>query len=102
MRTEAAFDGREGFEKAAARRKLRDVDPRVFALDGDVKDSTRASKFAEGYGDRFVEGYIAEQALVGMALGLQALGAVPFFSTFAAFLTRAYDFIQHGGRLAPT
>jgi transketolase len=77
-----------------ALRKLGDADPRVMALDGDVKNSTRAAKFAEAYPERFVEGYIAEQNLAGMALGLQARGMIPFFATFACFLTRAFDFIR--------
>lgn len=77
-----------------ALRKLGDVDPRVVALDGDVQNSTRVAKFAEAHPHRFVEGFIAEQNLVGMALGLQARGEIPFFSTFACFLTRAFDFIR--------
>jgi transketolase len=77
-----------------ALRKLGDVDPRVVALDGDVENSTRAARFHEAHPERFVEGYIAEQNLVGMALGLQARGRIPFFSTFACFLTRAHDFIR--------
>lgn len=77
-----------------ALRKLGDIEPRVMALDGDVKNSTRSAKFLEAHPDRFVEGFIAEQNLVGMAMGLQARGAMPFFSTFACFLTRAFDQIR--------
>jgi len=80
-----------------ALRKLGSVDPRVVALDGDVKNSTRAKKFAEKFPDRFVEGYIAEQNLVGMAMGLQARGKVPFVASFACFLTRAFDQIRMAG-----
>jgi len=77
-----------------ALRKLGDVEPRVMALDGDVKNSTRSARFLEAHPDRFVEGFIAEQNLVGMAVGLQARGVIPFFSTFACFLTRAFDQIR--------
>ena len=44
--------------------------------------------------DRFVESYIAEQNMLGMAVGMQVLGKIVFAATFAAFLTRAYDFIR--------
>jgi len=70
------------------------VDPRIVALDGDVKNSTFSEKFKEKFPERFIESYIAEQNMVGMALGFAAEGWVPFASTFAAFLTRAYDFIR--------
>jgi transketolase len=38
--------------------------------------------------------YIAEQQMVAAAVGMQVVGLVPFASTFAAFFTRAYDFIR--------
>jgi transketolase len=66
----------------------------VVVLDGEVSDSTRTDIFAQQYPDRFFECYIAEQQMVGMALGLQARGLVPFAVTFAAFLTRAHDFVR--------
>ncbi|MFF6986821.1 transketolase [Streptomyces sp. NPDC010273] len=66
----------------------------VVALDGEVGDSTRAEFFAKEHPDRYFECYIAEQQLVGAAVGLAARGWVPYASTFAAFLTRAYDFIR--------
>src|ERR687886_1058161 len=66
----------------------------VVALDGEVSNSTHAEKFAHAYPDRFFEMYIAEQQLVAAAVGLQVRGYVPFASTFAAFFTRAYDFIR--------
>lgn len=77
-----------------ALRKLGEIDSRVMALDGDVQDSTRSKKFAEAHPERFIQGYIAEQNLAGIALGLQARGRIPFFATFACFLTRAYDFVR--------
>lgn len=66
----------------------------VVALDGEVSNSTFAEVFAQAYPERFFEQYIAEQQLVAAAVGLQVRGWVPFASTFAAFLTRAYDFIR--------
>ncbi|MGW9596433.1 transketolase [Streptomyces chartreusis] len=66
----------------------------VVALDGEVSDSTRAEFFAKEFPDRFFECYIAEQQMVAAAVGLATRGRVPYASTFAAFLTRAYDFVR--------
>ncbi len=66
----------------------------VVALDGEVSDSTRAEFFAKEHPDRFFECYIAEQQLVAAAVGMQVRGWTPFASTFAAFLTRAHDFLR--------
>jgi transketolase len=74
--------------------KLGLADPRVCALDADVKNSTFSEKFEKEIGSRFYECFIAEQAMVGAAMGLASRGAIPFPSTFACFLTRAYDFIR--------
>ena len=68
--------------------------PDVVALDGEVGNSTHAEEFAKRYPDRFFEMYIAEQAMVAAAVGLSVRGYAPFASTFAAFFTRAYDFIR--------
>jgi transketolase len=68
--------------------------PDLVVLDGEVSDSTKTEAFAKAYPDRFFECYIAEQEMVGTALGLQARGWVPLASTFAAFLTRAHDFVR--------
>ncbi|MBO0774583.1 MAG: transketolase, partial [Actinobacteria bacterium] len=70
------------------------ADPRVVALDGEVKNSTFATEFASAFPDRYFEMYIAEQQMVAAATGLDARGYKPFASTFAAFFTRAYDFIR--------
>jgi transketolase len=67
---------------------------RIVALDGDVKNSTYAQEFSKLYPKRFFEMYIAEQNMVGAALGLARRGFVPFVSTFSAFLTRAFDQIR--------
>jgi transketolase len=66
----------------------------IVALDGEVSNSTYAEEFAEAYPDRYFEMFIAEQQMVAAAVGLQVRGWVPFASTFAAFFTRAYDFIR--------
>ncbi|NYV76514.1 transketolase family protein, partial [Streptomyces sp. UH6] len=66
----------------------------VVALDGEVSDSTRAAAFAEEHPERFFECYIAEQQMVASAVGLAARGWIPYASSFAAFLSRAYDFVR--------
>ena len=74
--------------------KLGAVDSRVVALDADVKNSTFSDRFEKAFPQRFFQNFIAEQVMVGSAMGLAARGAIPFPSTFAAFLTRAADFIR--------
>jgi transketolase len=66
----------------------------VVALDGEVSNSTFAEIFKDEVPDRYFEMYIAEQQLVAAAVGMQVLGWRPFASTFAAFFSRAYDFIR--------
>jgi transketolase len=66
----------------------------VVALDGEVDNSTHAEEFAKAYPERYFEMFIAEQQLVAAAVGLSVRGYVPFAATFAAFLTRAHDFIR--------
>ncbi len=73
------------------------ADARVVVLDADVKNSTFSEKFEQQYPDRFYQAFIAEQVMVGAALGLASRGAIPFPSTFACFLTRAADFLRMGG-----
>jgi transketolase len=68
----------------------------IVALDGEVSNSTYAEIFAKAHPDRYFEMYIAEQQMVAAAVGLQVREWVPFASTFAAFFTRAYDFIRMG------
>jgi transketolase len=74
--------------------KLGDADPRVVALDADVKNSTFSDKFEKKFPERFYQNFIAEQVMIGAAMGLAARGAIPFPSTFACFLSRAADFIR--------
>jgi transketolase len=66
----------------------------VVALDGEVGNSTHAEEFAKAHPERYFEMYIAEQQLVAAAVGMSVRGYVPFAATFAAFFTRAYDFIR--------
>jgi transketolase len=66
----------------------------VVALDGEVSNSTFADEFAKEIPERFFEMYIAEQQLIAAAVGLQVRRWKPFASTFAAFYTRAYDFVR--------
>jgi transketolase len=68
--------------------------PEVVALDGEVSNSTHADEFKKAFPLRFFEMFIAEQQLLGAAVGLSALGKKAFASTFAAFFTRAYDQIR--------
>jgi transketolase len=86
---------REAFGNALLRIGV--TDRRVVALDGDTKNSTFSDKFAKRFPDRFTECFIAEQCMVGVATGFAARGKVPFASTFACFLTRAYDQIRVAG-----
>ncbi len=70
--------------------------PKVIALDGEVSNSTYSEIFAEAHPERYVECYIAENQMVATAVGLQVQHYEPWASTFAAFLTRAYDFVRMG------
>jgi transketolase len=83
---------REAYGSAIAR--LGAADDRIVALDADVKNSTFSEKFEQQHPGRFFQNFIAEQVMIGASMGLAARGAIPFPSTFAAFLSRAYDFIR--------
>ena len=76
--------------------ELGNKNPYIYALDAEVKNSTYAVDFLKAHPDRFVECFIAEQNMVGVGIGLSRLGKIPFVSTFAAFLTRAFDQIRMG------
>jgi transketolase len=77
-----------------ALKNLGAVNPNVVALDAEVGNSTYSDKFGKAYPDRFFECYIAEQLMVGAAVGFGNRGKIAFASTFAAFLARAFDFIR--------
>jgi transketolase len=110
-REPAPFDGigtvelprYEKGEKVATRKAYGDAlmalgaRPLVVATDGEVSNSTMTVEFAKAFPDRFFEMYIAEQQLVATAVGLSVRGYKPFASTFAAFFSRAYDFIRMAG-----
>ncbi len=90
-----------GGDSAATRKAYGDAlkalgaaNPDVIGLDGEVSNSTYAEEFAKAYPDRFFEQYIAEQQLVASAVGMSVRHKIPFASTFAAFFSRAYDFIR--------
>lgn len=83
---------REAF--GVALEALGSANPLVVGLDADVKNSTYTDKFGKKFPDRFFENFIAEQNMLGAAAGLAACGKIPFVATFAAFFTRAYDFIR--------
>ena len=83
---------RQAFGKALVRIYPRF--PAIVSLDAEVSNSTGADHFKGAHPERFFEMYIAEQNMVGTALGLSRRGKIPFVSTFAAFLTRAFDQIR--------
>lgn len=68
--------------------------PNIVVLDAEVSNSTFAEIFKNAYPERFFEMFIAEQNMVGVALGLSCRGKIPFISTFGAFFTRAFDQIR--------
>ena len=76
---------------------LGDADPRVVALDGEVSNSTGVADFVQAHPERFFEMFIAEQQMIAAATGLSTRGYIAYASTFAAFLSRAADFL----RMAP-
>jgi transketolase len=90
-------------DKVATRRAYGDavtavgVRPDVVVLDGEVSNSTYAEIFKKAYPDRFFEMYIAEQQLIASTVGFSVRGYTAFASTFAAFFSRAYDFIRMAG-----
>jgi transketolase len=86
---------REAFGPALV--ALGGMDRRIMALDADVKNSTFSEAFEKIYPDRFVQTSIAEQVMIGAAMGLASRGAIPFPSTFACFLERASDFLRMAG-----
>ncbi len=90
------------YEKATATRRaygnallnLGKINDAVVCIDGDVQNSTYADDFFKAFPRRSFQAYIAEQNMVGVGIGLGAKGYIPFFATFAAFLSRAHDQIR--------
>jgi transketolase len=77
--------------------KLGEVNDKVVAVDGDVKNSTFTETYQKAFSDRLIQGFIAEQNMVSVGVGLVAQGLVPFITTFACFLSRAYDQVRMAG-----
>lgn len=86
---------REAYGTALA--ALGALDKRIVALDADVKNSTFSDRFEKVFPERFYQTFIAEQAMIGAAMGLAARGAIAFPSSFACFLERGADFIRMAG-----
>lgn len=77
--------------------KIAENNPRVIALDGDTKNSTFSEKLKKAFPERYIECFIAEQNLVGVAIGAACRDrTIAFVSTFATFFTRAFDQIRMG------
>ena len=89
---DASVATREAYGNALKR--IGAVNPQIVALDGDVKNSTFAEIFGDAYPDRFYQAYIAEQNMVSVGVGLAARGKVAFLSSFACFLSRAFDQVR--------
>jgi transketolase len=70
--------------------------PDLVVLDGEVGNSTYTEDVQEVAPERFIELYIAEQTMLGVQIGLQALGKTAFAATFGAFMSRAADFVRMG------
>ena len=83
---------REAYGRALAR--IAAVNPRLVAVDADVKNSTFSEYLEKAHAERFFQGYIAEQNMVCVGVGLAARGYTPFVATFACFLTRACDQVR--------
>ncbi len=82
---------RSAFGKALAAVGVR---PEVVALDAEVGNSTHAEEFGKAHPERYFQLYIAEQQMIATAVGMAVRGYRPYAATFAAFLTRAHDFIR--------
>ncbi len=81
---------------------LGEADKRVVGLDADVKNSTHAEWFAKKFPAQYLECKIAEQNMISVAAGAGAAGKIPFCSTFAKFVVRAYDQVEMASSPAPT
>jgi transketolase len=91
---DSSYSTREAYGDAL--KALGAVDEELVVVDAEVSNSSYADKFGKAYPQRFFEMFIAEQCMVGVATGLASRGKTVFASTFAAFLSRAFDFIRMG------
>jgi transketolase len=78
-------------------KNLATVNAKVYGIDGDVENSTFTETLQKAFPDRVIEGFIAEQNMVSLGVGMAAQGLVPFVGTFACFLARAYDQVRMAG-----
>jgi transketolase len=78
-------------------KNLATVNAKVYGIDGDVENSTFTETLQKAFPDRVIEGFIAEQNMVSLGVGMAAQGLVPFIGTFACFLSRAYDQVRMAG-----
>jgi len=85
---------REAYGKSLAALFSRNAS--LVALDAEVSNSTFAEEISKRFPERFFEMFVAEQNMLGTALGLSLRGKIPFVSTFAAFMTRAFDQLRMG------
>jgi transketolase len=90
---------REAYGTALA--KLAKTTPQVVVTDADTKNSTFSERFKAVAPERYSEAFIAEQNMIGAALGMATEGKIPFAATFACFLSRAYDFIRMAAASRP-
>ena len=91
------FRGRQGGDAAGVRKALAALakaNPRIVAVDGDVKNSTFTQDIENECPERFFQGFIAEQNMIGVAMGFAARGKIAFAASFACFLSRGYDFMR--------
>jgi len=93
--SERMFSTRKAYGEALT--QLGAQNSRILALDAEVKNSTYSELFETAFPKRFFECFIAEQNMIGMAIGLTKRGWIPFASTFGAFMTRAFDQIRMAG-----
>lgn len=90
---------REAYGKALV--ELGAQNKNIVALDADLSKSTRTALFQEAYPERFFEISIAEQNMIGVAVGLALTGKIPFVNSFAVFATgRTYDQIRQSACIA--
>ncbi|MFA5075295.1 MAG: transketolase [Candidatus Babeliales bacterium] len=82
-----------GYALAALGRQSKNI----IAIDGDVKNSTYTEIFEKEFSEQFIQCFIAEQSMIGIATGLQSRGKIPFAATFGCFFSRAYDQIRMAG-----
>ena len=75
--------------------RLGEENNNIVAMDADLSVSTQTYKFFKKFPDRFVNVGCAEQNLIGIAAGLAISGKIPYISTYAIFLSRAWEQIRN-------